>query len=63
MSLERQPKAELDLTGRAQRVDAGSDTNTIKIVTTVCSSVDLPHSTREESIHHIPGQIKVREIE
>lgn len=45
--LKRESEAEFDLTGRAQRVDAGSDTHTINIVTAVCSSVDLPHSARE----------------
>jgi len=46
-SLEGEPQSEFDLTRRAQRVDAGSDTHTINIVTAVCSSVDLPHSARE----------------
>ena len=45
--LKRESDAEFDLTRRAQRVDAGSDTHTINIVTAVCSSVDLPHSARE----------------
>src|SRR5215469_9179512 len=40
--LEGEPQSEFDLTGRAQRVDAGSDSNTGNVVCFRSSSVDLP---------------------
>jgi hypothetical protein len=32
-------------------------------MTTVCGSVDLPYSAREQSVHHVSGQVKICEVE
>src|SRR6202022_550128 len=61
--LEREPQAELDLAGSAERVDAGSNAYAINVMTRASRPVDLPGSSDQQAVHHVPGQIKVGEIE
>jgi hypothetical protein len=61
--LEADTQTELNLAGSAERVDAGPDTDAIYVVITASGAIDLPRSSRQNSIQGVARQIEVREVE
>src|ERR1700687_6137217 len=61
--LEREPQAELDLAGSAERVDTVSTANSVHTMAPRSSPVDLTCSSRQQPIQHVPRKVKIREVE
>jgi hypothetical protein len=53
LALEGNTQPELQLPGRAERIDTCSDPNAVYIVPGVCGSVDLPGSSRQQVVFEV----------
>src|SRR5262245_7203445 len=60
--LKGQLQAKFQLTWRTQRVNTGTDANTVYEVTGLVGAIDAARPTGEQTRHHAPRQVEVGEV-